>query len=426
MAENKNRKSFSLLMENNKFVLVLSFVLAVISWMLISAFQTTETEKVFSNVKVQINLEGSMPANNGLDLFGPEDYFADVTVKGKSYVLNDSDFTDSINLTVSLSTVTAPGVYNLPLKATVSGNYSSDVSVTGISKTGISLYFDEKAEKTFDINEEITELDTYSLKEGCVRENPRLSAASVTVSGPALEINKITSIGAVAELGGEIGETVTLEATLVAHGTSENTSFDNVVFGNEEPVYITVPVNYTAVLKPVVSFTGIPKSMREAGVEYSVSPAEVKVNIPSGENDIVAKGELNIGTIDFSEINNENNVFVISTSELGYTFVDGISSITVTVDMSGNEKRWLEVSVSTDGLKLPEGAALASATVESVQVIGPADSVLPIDASEVLAVVQSDGFDFQKGENLVPLKVTLRTLTDSWVRGTYFAVINVE
>ena len=93
--------------------------------------------------------------------------------------------------------------------------------------------------------------------------------------------------------------------------------------------------------------------------------------------------------------------------------------------MSSMHKRWLEVAVSTEGVKLPEGAALLTNSIQSVQVIGPAASVDPIDATEAYAVPQLDGVELKKGVNTVPAKVILRTLTDSWVRGEYTVQIRV-
>ena len=49
-----------------------------------------------------------------------------------------------------------------------------------------------------------------------------------------------------------------------------------------------------------------------------------------------------------------------------------------------------------------------------------------IDSSEAYAVPQLDGVKLVSGENTVPAKIVLRTLTDSWVRGTYTVVIKVD
>jgi hypothetical protein len=89
-------------------------------------------------------------------------------------------------------------------------------------------------------------------------------------------------------------------------------------------------------------------------------------------------------------------------------------------------KRWLEISVAAEDVKLPEGAEIITDTISSVQVIGPAESVDAIGNSEAYAVPVLDGVELEKGVNTVPVKVILRTLTDSWVRGEYTVEIRVD
>ena len=87
-------------MSDNKFVFVISLIIAVICWTLVSMSQTTEIEKTFKDVPVNINVDESIAKNNGLEIFGNQTFAVDVTVKGFSYVLNDPAFTnDNISVT---------------------------------------------------------------------------------------------------------------------------------------------------------------------------------------------------------------------------------------------------------------------------------------------------------------------------------------
>lgn len=425
--KNSLGKWFEKLLENNKAVFVLSLLIAFICWTGVSMFQTTETEKTFSNIKIQLNLEDSMPYKNGLELFGDTEYFVDVTVKGKSYILNAASFADKIAVTASLASVSASGTYTLPISGSIKDTSFSDAEITYMSKSSVSLYFDTRITKTFDLNIEIDDAaEGYALPEGYVRENPRLSADTVELSGPALEINRIVSVNAVVELNREINATEAFEAKIVPVGSSPEISFPNVTAESEEPIYVTVPVSFVAEFTPVVTFTGTPSAYKTEGIVYTVSPAAVKASVSSADAELIKSDEISVGTVDFSDINNEVNYIKLPAGELPYTFSDGITEFVAVIDMSGMEKRWLEVPVSTENVKLPEGASLVDTTIQSVQVIGPADSVLPIDAGELLAVPVLDGIELQKGINTVPVKITLRTLTDSWVRGDYTVQISVE
>lgn len=424
--ENTNKNKKIRLSERRSFMFALSVVIAIIAWMLVSMNQTNEVEKDFPNVKVQLNVEGSLPANNNLSMFGSEEIYVDVSVRGKSYLVNDSGFADHLSVTASLNSVTAAGTYSLPISATINGYTENDVSITKLSKSSISVYFDEKTEKSFSLTEEIVEGENYKLPEGYQAENARLSAESVTLIGPALQMNRITAVKAVATIDKELTATENFKADIIPVAGAEGVNFEYVTVKDEEPIFITVPVTFSSEFKPVINFTNMPKIYRDTGVPYTISPESVKVAVPAEDEDLMKAEELTVGTIDFSQINNINNSIEVSVADSQYTFSEGVTKFTVNIDMSGMEKRWMEVPVSESEAKLPEGAKLVSTSVLSVQIVGPGESVLGIDSSEAYAVPVLDGVELKSGLNTVPAKIVLRTLTDSWVRGEYTVDIQVD
>ena len=417
------RSTLSRLFENNWFVLAFSLIIAVILWCGVSMFQTTEIEKSFTNIKVQMNYEGSLPANNNLQIFGSDEHYIDVTVKGKSYLVNDDSFANKISATVSFASVTSAGTYALPINVTIENNAAE---IVNYSKSTVSVYVDELVEKEYTLTDEIIELSGYSLPEGYARENPRLSTDTVVLQGPALEISRVTSVKAIVELDKELSSTETFTAAVVFRGASENTNLENVSLKDGSPVYVTIPVTYTAEYKPVVNFTNIPKAYRNEGLEFTVTPSPVSITVATGENQVPDTDEIVIGTIDFIDLNNTKNTFTFSSEDIPYEINDNVKMFTATVDLSGMHKRWLEVAVSTDGLKLPENAVLLTEKISSVQVIGPAESVDVLDNNEAYAVPVLDDFELESGVNVVPVKIVLRTLTDSWVRGEYTVEIRVD
>lgn len=174
MTENKKTGKgsdslFSRLLENNKYVFVFSVIVAVICWCGVSMFQTQDTEKIIRNVRIRLSVEGSLAANNGLQIFGEQEYFADVTVRGKSYLLNDPEVADKINLTASLASVSTAGTYNLPISHSIDEN---GVEITNLSKTYISVYFDKLVTKEFDLVEEVNKGENFSVADGFSEDEP--------------------------------------------------------------------------------------------------------------------------------------------------------------------------------------------------------------------------------------------------------------
>lgn len=413
---------FSRFLENNKRAFVFSIIVAVVCWCIVSMFQTQDTEKVIKNVRVQLALEGSLPYNNGLEIFGEQDYFADVTVRGKSYLINDSSITDEIALSASLSSVSTAGTYNLPITYSVKNN---NIEITNISKTYITVYFDEMVTKEFDLVEEVKTGDNYKIADGYKASDPTLSVDKITLKGPALEINRITSVKAVATIDKELTENEAFEATIVPVGSAENIDFSHVTKADDTKVYININLTASAEVTPIVTFTNAPKSYRDTPIEYTITPDTVKMSVNTGDNK-TNNGQVSVGSIDFKDINNTVNTFTFKTSDANLKFEDNVEEFTVTIDASKMAKRWMEVSVEAGDVELPEGAEIVTKSIQSVQIVGPEASVMPITSSEAYAVPNLDGIELKQGENTVPAKIVLKTLTDSWVRGDYTIVINVK
>ncbi len=428
MTENKKSGKgsdsfFTRFLEDNKRVFVFSVIVAIICWCGVSMYQTQDTEKIIKNVKVQLPVEGSLAANNGLQIFGEQEYYVDVTLRGKSYLLNAPEVADKITLTASLTSVSTAGTYNLPISHSIDEN---GVEITNLSRTYISVYFDELVTKEFDLVEEVNKGDNFSVADGFNVDEPKLSVETIKLKGPALEINRISSVKAVATVDKQLSGTETFEAEIVPVSSTGNADFSHVSVVDDTKVYVVVSLTYSTDVTPIVNFTNSPKSYRDTPPTYTVSPDKAKITVASNDVQHIQSEGLSIGSIDFKDINNDVNVFTFAASDVQCNFEDDIKSFTVTVDMSTMAKRWMEIPVEAGDAQLPEGAEITTATIQSVQIIGPESSVADIDSTAAYAVPVLDGVELKKGENTVPAKVILRTLTDSWVRGDYSIVITVK
>ncbi|MBQ7689162.1 MAG: hypothetical protein IJT27_08105 [Clostridia bacterium] len=430
MTETAEKRRFdeklSLLMGKKSVVFALSAIIAIIVWMLVSMNQTNEIERTFVNVRVQLNVEGSLPANNNLTMYGNDDFYVDVSVRGKSYLVNASSFADRISVTAALNSVTTPGTYSLPISATIEGYSANDASIVGISKSSISVYFDEASEMTYDLTAEIVTGESYELPENFKRGEAVLSTGSVTLTGPAMQMNRISSVKAVAAIDDTLSNSETLLAEIVPMGTVDGASFEYVTVKDNAQIYVTIPVTRLSTYKPVVSFLNMPKYYRENGLDYSVSPQEIGAYVPADDSVLVKAEELSVCEIDFSRLRNEENRIEIAAQDALYELEEGINGITVTVDFSDLDSSVADVAVSQENAGLPSNSKIAETTLRNVQVIGPAEELQNLEDAEIYALPVLDGITLKSGSNTVPVKFVFRTLTDCWVFGTYSVEILVE
>ena len=92
MSKNKDKKAnvkgLRSLLYNNKFVLLLSVILAFGIWIWVSIEKSPEVEVTISSVPVKIDMDNSVPAQLNLQIFGDNNYTVDVTVKGKKFIVS--------------------------------------------------------------------------------------------------------------------------------------------------------------------------------------------------------------------------------------------------------------------------------------------------------------------------------------------------
>lgn len=420
----KKNASRPSLLENNKVVSIVAIFVAIICWGVVSLYETPETERVIQNVKVQITGTDELYEQYGLSVFDAEEYTVDVTVKGLSYLVNSSTFTaDNISVTASCASVASSGTYPLTLSHSING--SGGIEVVKLSKNTINVYFDKEVEKEFPLTEDIQELEGYSLAAGFIRENPVLSAETVTYSGPSRDINKVTAVKAHIELNQELKATERFDAEIIPESESGTLDVSKLTLKTEGPIYITIPLNHTGTYETVVSFTGVPQAYRSTGLDYTVTPAAVDVTVAAstGSYDIESN-QINVGSIDFSQILGEQiNYIKLKSKDVG----EEEQTFTVVVDASAYYVRWLSVPVDAEAADLPANIKVDTAAVPSVRLVGPEASLYEADDSTAYAIpVIDDPASMAPGTYTVPAKIVLRTLTDSWAYGSYTVQITVS
>lgn len=416
----KKKFSFASLTSNNKFLFVFSLILAVVFWCIVSMSETTETERVFQDVIVKINLDGSLPQQNNLEIFGQKEFKVNVTVKGLSYLVNDSSFTsDDINVTASCAGVAEAGTYSLPL--TYSLNQRSSVQIVSVSAQSIDVTFDKLETKNFILTEDIVEKEGYALGENITRELPRLSVESIDISGPATELAKITSVDARVVLDSELNSSVSIEAEIIPMAGDNAIELTDCKIVQTEPVYVYIPVKKTGTYNTTIDFKNVPSAYRDSGVQYTVSPSsiEVKVDVNSNSSD----DSVCVGVVDFSKIRAGVNTITVENKDL----LSETKVFTVTVDMSGLSERWVsDIPVVLSDTDVPDNVTVLTKDIDSVIIICPSEVKDTIDSNVAYAVPVLNSEELTPGKHTVPAKIVLRTLQNSWVYGEYTMEIEVK
>ncbi len=426
--ENKKRLSFTELLNDNRFLLIISFLISFVLWMWVSIEKSPETQRVISEVPVQINLEDSVPKQLGLEVFGNSEFKIDVTVKGKKYVTSSLS-ADDIVVTANTNYVDGSGVKNLQLKVAQKES-NSEYEIVSYSSNYIEVYFDTYKEVELPIEGKIeTSLDTF-VPDGCIVGDTVLSKNTVLISGPATEVNKISSICANINIDEVLDKTTTFDPVFQII-TSDGSSLEYVKMKTEESdITVTVPVLKEVVLPAVVEFRNTPSYFIKNPLEYTVYPANVKVAVPVDMIDKVT--EFVVSTIDFADISGSVNTFNFDLNQVNsaYKVTDkNVTEFTVRIDASQMVSRTISVPFSNfmiNHTRDDYNLVIAQDKDIPVKIVGLESDIDSVTAEDLTIFI--DTTEMELSENITALPGYVRVMGDypCWAVGTYNLGVIIE
>ena len=417
-----NVKKFSLenLLNNNRFLMLVSFIIALGLWVWVAIDKSPEIQTVITNVPVKINLENSIPQQLGLQIFGESEFTVDVTVTGKKYVLSNLKAED-IQVEANTNYVNSAGTKTLQLK--VSPTYSSEeFTISSVSSTYIEVFFDTYKEVELSLSGEVaTNLKTI-VPEGCIMGDIVFSKSTVTVSGPTTEINRITGVYATASVNEVLEKTTTFDPDVkLITNDSSKLEYSKISI-DEAEITMTIPVLKVVSLPTVIEFKNAPSYFIENPLSYTVSPSTVKVAVPVDV--LETTKHFVVDTIDFADISNSYNIFNVDVESINsFKIVDeSVKRFRVRINATNYESKTITVPASKIVLKDNRNdfkVALNGNKDIAVTVIGTPASLEKITADNISIVVDTADKSLTKDTNVIPAKVLVNSENGCWAFGKY-------
>ncbi len=405
---------------DNKALMVFSFVVAIIIWLVVVISFSPVDTAVIKDVPVTLDLANSVPAQFDLEIFGQSEFSVDVEVSGKRYILSSAADKNSIRVVAQTAYVDSAGKHTLSLKAS-KVKESDEFEIVSLSDEFIEVYFDVYMEQDFTLEPKIN-IDDELVEKGYVAGEPVLSAETVVVSGPATEVRAVNNVFAEIDIDKPLTQTKTQaadinaynEAGAVLHYLSYN-------YGNSE-VTVTVPVYYIVNKPTSVTFKNAPAAYIENPFSYSINPAEFNAGIQGIDSNNTVES-IAITTIDFSQLKPGKNVFTVASDSIPSVFsLESFKDFEVTVDVTGCKLKTLTVPVDNiTFINSPNGYNVKSVikSVGSVTVVGPEASLSGVTPSELFATVDLSGADLSATEQTFAARVSVKNSEDCWVSGSY-------
>ncbi len=422
----KSGFSFSALIRNNRFLMIASVIIAFALWMWVAIEKSPEVTNVITGIPVQINLENSIPEQLGLQIFGESEFTVDVTVKGKKYILSSLDAND-IDVVANTNYVDSSGTKTLQLKITPKDS-SDDFTIASSSSTYIEVYFDTYKEVEMALTGNIDSSLESIVPEDCLLGDIVFSKNTVLISGPATEINRITSVSADVKVNDVLEKTTTFDPEIKII-TSDGSKLEYSKINTVDDITMTVPVLKVVTLPTAVEFKNAPSGFISNPIKYSVSPSSVKVAIPVDA--VETTKSFVVDTIDFADIGDSYNTFTVDADSINtYKIMDSnVKRFKVTINASDMSSKTLTVPVSNVTIKNTRDdfkVTLNTTKDITVTIVGTKEDIDAIAADDLAIEIDTADKTITDDTKVLQGNVIVTSEYDCWAFGKYDIKVTVE
>lgn len=410
------RVSFHQLFGNNRFLVVFSLLLSVALWFSVSMTLSNPVTKTITSVPVTIDLKNTYAEKLNLKLFGESTFTVDAEIEGENYQVHKVKPEDIV-ITAQTNTIEAAGKTRLWLNYKPADG-TGGFAIKSISPAYIDAYFDVEATDYFSLTPQIIPTDV--AEDGYIQDAEILSIKQLKVTGPKLEVDKISRVYAMVQLNASLTQTATFDCQIKILDSSghEPKYLD---YSDNEKVEMTIPVLKEKELPFKVSFKNQPTGYLSIPLGVTVYPE--KITIAGPESAIDEMSAIDLGDIDFSELSIEKNIFKFPIHLLtGMKTIDDVEEVTVKVNMSGMKSALLSLpteNILFKNVPAAYNASISSNLIERVTVIGPGAAIEKLDSSDIIAEIDLSKILPVPGEHDAEINVYVKNNDRCWAYGEY-------
>ncbi len=397
----KSRFSFSRLLHNDKLLMVISLVLAIVVWGSVVYGSDHEEEREITGVPVSVVLNDYASETLKLRIVQGADATATVKVKGPRAALSRLTVQD-INVTADTRDIIREGTYVLQMRAS---DPSSDIEIVKIvgsdgANSTVTITCDVWRVQSFPVTAEMPNLtvtDATKYQFG----TPSIGGAAVndgyvSVEGPKMDIDRIDRVVAYVSNEETVSETAVFSAELIAYD-SHNRPIDSISFVQAEDakVDVTVPVMVYRKVDLIPTVVNVPKGYQDTEDLVTVTPSSVEIwGIPSELDEYVASIQRRL-VVNFDATTPEQltRKVVLVASE-GIHLLNGSETLELKVAMNNISSRTVEVPLTEQNVRIdncPEGytVKVEQNKLSNVLLCGPSNVLKRIKPEEIVLAVDA-------------------------------------
>lgn len=423
MNKKKNKLSINELFNNNRFLRILSVIVAFGIWLLISTTIDPNAPAVVKNVPVTVDLTNTAPGNNGLSIANPTVQYVDIYLVGKSYEIGSLEPEDFIVTLDNLDQVTQPGTYTLPLRASLKPDSTIQIEINNKKLGNLTVEFDRQVEKTIQLEAYAPNKET---AESFMIDECTVSPNEITVTGPEHIVSQIDSAVVENTEKMKINSSTSIDGTLYFKDANGNNIDASYLQYKDTQFKISIPLYKKVTLPLTFKYINVPKGINADLLEYEIDPvSELSVAIPVD----AAAGiqEISLGEIDFRKIDINKSLSFDVNLLAGYINLDDINQVTVHFLTAEYDKVYLSSeNILAENIPVGYQVEIISTKVSDIRIIGKKEIVDSLTSEDVIVTADFSNINnLTTGEQRVPVSISLTDGKQAWAIGEKSILVSV-
>lgn len=370
----KNNFSLHSLLNNDKFLIVLSLIIAFGIWVTVSP-----QRDMTITCPITLSTKNSSAGKLGLEIIDGKDQNITVTVQGEWYNISEFSAKD-INISYSFTGVVDPGEYEVAISATKANN-TADFTIKSVSPEKVKVSLDHISTVKFPIEVIANNIKSEA---GYILGTPIIDndKDEIEITGPATKMNKLSKVVAEINVEETLSKSKIFKSELKFLNKNDKEMDASLFSLPYDEVNVIVPVNQSKTVPVEAMFNNIPEAYRANPISHTLSQNSIELIGTKEALDKIDKIELE--PIDYKKLTpNESKFNIPLNLPSGVTSSNGIENVTVTINMNGFASKTINISkFSTINLKKANTASVET-EYKAVTVVGPKSVIDNLKSSDV-------------------------------------------
>lgn len=416
---NKKSNSDTPFFASRRFNIIISLVLAVVAWLVVTKFIDPESNGRMS-IPVDFTYNEASYATQGLTIVDRPSRNITVRYSGDRSVINTLTQSD-IAVYPDYSSVRGAGTYNLKLEVRNVTNKSIELEQ---SDAYVTVTFDRLTTRKFTISVNAAGIVP---AEGYYMDLPVVAPGEVTLTGPEQVLARIDDVCVNITLNEERTESAIITTSLVYLDANGEQVISSDIQADVTQAEVTVPIYQTKTLPLSIEYTSVPLGFDPETLGATLSEKTIRVAGPTALLD--ALSGITAAYVDLAAFTLGEDITGNITLPEGVRNIDNLQTVTVHFQTDNYETRTLNVT-ELRVINAPEGVEITfpSEVVNNVTLVGEADELEALSATGVIAQVDAaaGNLSVASGQQKIPVQIVIPSTKTVFATGSYTVMCEVS